>query len=158
MNVIKYKNLKPKLLLENFFNGDIEAWGLFEDRFGIIRKRFTCKIQAKFNKSKNTIEVNENFTYDDKSKEQRTWVLTKINQNEYEAYTESVIGKGTGKVSGNAFHWRYIIELPLYGRKTRVKFDDRMYLISKDVIINKAVMTKFGLKLGTCHLYFKKIN
>ena len=66
MNVIKYKNLKPKLLLENFFNGDIEAWGLFEDRFGIIRKRFTCKIQAKFNKSKNTIEVNENFTYDDK--------------------------------------------------------------------------------------------
>ena len=37
MSVNRYKNNKPKFILENFFSGEISAWGLFEDPFGIIR-------------------------------------------------------------------------------------------------------------------------
>ena len=91
------------------------------------------------------------------SKEKRTWLLKKINEEEYEASTENVIGIGKGKISGNAFHWKYIFELPLFGKTIRVKFDDRMYLISANVIINKARMYKYGIKLGTVHLFFQRI-
>ena len=68
------------------------------------------------------------------------------------------IGVGKGKTSGNAFHWKYKFELSLFGKKIKVKFDDRMYLISKNVIINRARMYKYGIKLGTVNLYFHKIN
>ena len=105
-----------------------------------------------------TIEVAENFTYDDKSTEQRTWLLKKFSSDQYEATTDSVIGVGKGKTSGNAFHWKYKFELSLFGKKVKVKFDDRMYLISKNVIINRARMYKYGIKLGTVNLYFHKIN
>ena len=158
MNVEKYKNLKPELKLEKFFNSNIQAWGMFEDLFGVIRKRFTCEIKSNYNIESKTIEVHENFTYDDNSNEERTWYLKKINSNEYEATTNNVVGIAKGKTSGNAFHWKYIFELSLFGRKTKVRFDDRMYLIDHNVIINRARMYKFGIKLGTVNLYFRKID
>ena len=53
MSVDRYKKLEPKLIMEEYFNGNIQAWGMFEDTFGIIRKRFTCIIKANFNKNEN---------------------------------------------------------------------------------------------------------
>ena len=158
MSVDRYKKLEPKLIMEEYFNGNIQAWGMFEDTFGIIRKRFTCIIKANFNSEMKTIEVAENFTYDDQSTEKRTWLLKKTSSDQYEATTDSVIGVGKGKTSGNAFHWKYKFELSIFGKKVKVKFDDRMYLISKNVIINRARIYKYGIKLGTVNLYFHKIN
>ena len=40
----KYKNTKPKLILEEYFSGKIEAWGQFEDRFGINCDHFRINL------------------------------------------------------------------------------------------------------------------
>jgi hypothetical protein len=158
MTVYRYKNNTPKLKLEDFFSGDISVWGMFEDTFGIIRKRFTCKISGNWDKNTKTLNIKENFIYDDGVIEYRDWKLIKKNNNYYEGTTDAVIGKALGYTSGNTFHWKYTFELPLFGRKTRVKFDDWMYLQDNDVIINKAYMKKFGLKLGTVTLFYKKCH
>ena len=158
MAVYRYKNNKPKLKLEEFFLGDISAWGMFEDSFGIIRKKFTCEINGSWNEQSKTLNIKENFMYDDGIKEYRNWILIKTDNNCYEGTSDSVIGKAIGFTSGNTFHWKYTFELPLFGRKTKVRFDDWMYLQDSNVIINKAYMKKFGLKLGTVTLFYKKNN
>ncbi len=156
MSVTRYKTNKPKLKLENFFSGEISAWGLFEDPFGIVRKRFTCKIIGTWNKKSKILNIEENFLYDDGIREYRNWKLRKKNINCYEGTTDSLVGKATGYISGNTFHWKYTFVLSLFGNKTKVRFDDWMYLQDKNVIINKAKMKKFGIKLGTVILFYKK--
>ena len=69
MSINRYKNNKPKFILEKFFSGEISAWGLFEDPFGIIRKRFTCKITGKWDDKLKTLKIIEDFLYDDGVKE-----------------------------------------------------------------------------------------
>ena len=156
MSVNRYKNNKPKFILENFFSGEISAWGLFEDPFGIIRKRFTCKITGKWDDKLKTLKITEDFLYDDGVKENRNWELLKKSSNCYVGTTDNVIGEAVGYTAGNTFHWKYTFELKLFGNKTRVKFDDWMYLQDDNIIINKAKMKKFGFKLGTVILFYKK--
>ena len=38
MNVEQFENNKPTFSLEDYFNGRTEAWGMFHDRFGNLKK------------------------------------------------------------------------------------------------------------------------
>jgi hypothetical protein len=67
-----------------------------------------------------------------------------------------VVGEASGQVRGNAFNWRYTLRLPVDGRTYDVQFDDWMYLMDDRVMLNKAVMSKFGLRLGEVTLTFVK--
>ncbi len=42
------------------------------------------------------------------------------------------------------------------GRVYEVQFDDWMYLMTDKVMLNKAVMSKFGIKLGEVTLAFTR--
>ena len=48
------------------------------------------------------------------------------------------------------------MQLPVDGRIFEVQFDDWMYLMNDKVMINKAVMSKFGFQLGEVTLSFVK--
>ena len=48
------------------------------------------------------------------------------------------------------------MRLPVDGRDIEVQFDDWMYLVDERVMINKAVMSKFGITLGEVTLSFTK--
>ena len=67
MNLEDYKNNNPKLVLENFFSGKTVARGVFEDRFGNIKKYFKVDIVGTWNGK--TLILEENFVYNDGSKE-----------------------------------------------------------------------------------------
>ena len=45
MNIEKFGKNEPKLKLEDYFNGKTEAWGLFHDRFGNLKRSF--KVSSK---------------------------------------------------------------------------------------------------------------
>jgi hypothetical protein len=66
------------------------------------------------------------------------------------------VGEATGQTRGNAFNWRYTMALPVDGKVWNVELDDWMYLMDDKVMINKAVMSKFGLRLGEVTLTFIK--
>jgi hypothetical protein len=46
--------------------------------------------------------------------------------------------------------------LPVDGRTYEVQFDDWMYLMDERVMLNKAQMSKFGIRLGEVTLSFVK--
>jgi hypothetical protein len=67
-----------------------------------------------------------------------------------------VVGAASGQTAGNAFNWKYTLALPVDGKVYEVQFDDWMYLMDDKVMLNKAVMSKFGIRLGEVTLAFTK--
>ncbi|MFZ9440106.1 MAG: DUF3833 family protein, partial [Hylemonella sp.] len=61
-----------------------------------------------------------------------------------------------GQTSGNAFQWAYTLSLPVDGKEYEVQFDDWMYLVDDKVMLNRATMRKFGIRLGEVTLSFYK--
>ena len=51
--------------------------------------------------------------------------------------------------------WRYKFRLPLYGRKVTVTFNDVMVLQEAGILINRAVVSKWGIKLGEVLISFR---
>ena len=50
----------------------------------------------------------------------------------------------------------YTLKLPVRGSVYEVQFDDWMYLIDERIVINKVVMSKFGIRLGEVTLSFSR--
>jgi hypothetical protein len=48
------------------------------------------------------------------------------------------------------------LALPVDGRVWEVQFEDWMYLMNDRVMLNKAVMSKWGFRLGEVTLSFSK--
>jgi Protein of unknown function (DUF3833) len=149
-----YAQEKPTLDLKTYFNGTIDAWGLFQDRSGKVIKRFTVVMRCTWNGNQGVLD--EDFTYSDGKKQKRIWRLTETAPGRYIGKADDVIGEAIGIASGNALNWTYVLALPVDGTVYNVNFDDWMYLVDEKVMINRAVMSKFGFKLGEVLLSFTK--
>ena len=69
-----------------------------------------------------------------------------------------VVGIATGDSYGNALHWRYDLLLPVGEKTYKVHFDDWMFLQDDGVLINRAEMSKFNIKLGELTIVFRKLG
>lgn len=158
MNLEDYKNNNPKLVLENFFSGKTVARGVFEDRFGNIKKYFKVDIIGTWDGK--TLILEENFIYNDGSKEFRKWTINKDikKTNYYSGFADGVIGLANGSTSGNAFNWKYKFKLKVGNKFYNVDFDDWMFLQEENYLINIAQVKKFGITLGKVILFFEKIS
>ena len=149
-----YASEKPTLDLRSYFNGTLDAYGIFTDRSGQVVKRFTVEMQCTWTGDDGVLD--EAFTYSDGTTQRRIWRLKKLANGEYTGQADDVIGTALGSSRGNALNWRYTLALPVDGRVFEVQFDDWMYLMTPNVMLNKARMSKFGLYLGEVTLSFTK--
>lgn len=144
----------PRLRLEFFFAGRTRAWGIFEDRFGRLRRQFTAEFDGVWDGS--TLLLAESIRYADGADESRTWQIGRDGEDGYVGRCADVIGAARGTVRGNALAWSYDFRLRIGGRDTTVRFDDRYYLQPGGVLINRARMSKWGIALGEASLFFVK--
>jgi len=149
-----YAAEKPVLDLREYFNGTVDAWGVFTDRSGKVVKRFTVVMACTWTGDDGVLD--EAFTYSDGTIQRRIWRMKKLPDGRYTGRADDVIGEATGQARGNAFRWGYTLALPVDGKVIEVQFDDWMYLMSEKVMLNKAVMSKFGFRLGEVTLSFTK--
>lgn len=148
-----YVGQTPKLDLKEYFNGTIDAWGVFQDRNGKIIKRFTVVMKCTWNGNVGILD--EDFIYSDGTTQKRVWTIVK-NGDQYTGTASDVVGQATGIASGNALNWSYTLRLPVEDSVYEVQFDDWMYLMDDKTMLNRAVMTKFGFELGEVLLSFRK--
>ncbi|MGB3598701.1 MAG: DUF3833 domain-containing protein [Pseudomonas neustonica] len=153
-DVEQYAAEKPALSLQDYLNGDLQAWGMFQDRSGEVIKRFHVKMTGTWEGDTGTLD--ERFTYSDGTTERRVWTLTRQPDGNWQGTADDVEGVAQGTLAGNAFHWRYTLRLPVDGRTWLVDLDDRMYLVDDNVMLNRAVMSKWGFTLGSITLSFYK--
>ena len=152
--VLDYAAEKPVLDLRTYFNGMVDAWGVFTDRSGRVVKRFKVVMDCRWQGDEGVLD--EAFTYSDGTQQRRIWRLKALPQGRYEGRADDVIGLAEGEVKGNAFRWQYTLALPVDGTVWQVQFDDWMYLMDDRVMLNKAVMSKLGLTLGEVTLSFTR--
>jgi hypothetical protein len=144
-----------ELNLEEFFVGDLTAYGQFQDIFGTVRRRFVVEIEGTWDGQ--TLQLVEDFVYEDGSTEQRIWTLTRTGPDTWEGSAPGVIGTATGEERGDTFNWQYIIDLPVPGGETmRVSFDDWMWLLSEDRLLNRAYMYRYGIRIGEVIISFER--
>ena len=153
-NIAQYANEQPTLDLQQYFNGTLDAYGVFTDRSGAVVKRFTVLMQCTWTGDQGVLD--EQFTYSDGSKQTRIWRLTKTGNGRFVGRADDVVGEAQGESRGNAFHWTYTLRLPVDNSVYDVQFDDWMYLMTDKVMLNKATMSKFGVRLGEVTLSFTK--
>ena len=157
-NIDLYANEKPSLDLRQYLNGNLVAHGIFQDRSGQVVNRFTVQMKGTWSgpKDQETGVLEEDFIYSDGSKQRRVWTLKRQTNGSYIGTADDVKGQATGLVKGNALNWKYTLLLPVDGSVYEVQFDDWMYLMNDQIMLNKAAMSKFGVHLGDVTLTFVK--
>ena len=149
-----FKESQQKLSLFEYFKGKTSAWGIFEDRFGNIRRQFQVNIEGIVEDE--ILILDERFLYDDGEKDQRVWRIRKTGDQTFEGEADDVIGTAKGETQGNALHWQYFLNLKVGDKTYKVHFDDWMFLQPGGVMINRARVSKWGIDIGSVILFFKK--
>ncbi|MEM1236413.1 MAG: DUF3833 domain-containing protein [Pseudomonadota bacterium] len=148
-----------ELNLEEFFEGRTIAYGQFQDVLGTVRRRFEVVIEGTWDGE--TLKLVEDFVYEDGATEQRVWTLQKTGPETWQGTAPGVEGVATGEERGDTFNWRYTIDLPIVSadgetETIRVAFDDWMWLLSEDRLLNVAYMKRYGLDIGAVTITFEK--
>ncbi|BBP43174.1 DUF3833 domain-containing protein [Thiosulfativibrio zosterae] len=156
MKIQDYANETPKLDLFAFFNGKTQAWGQFQDRSGMVLRRFTVDITGTLSADKTQLILDEQFLYNDGEKQTRVWTIKQTQPNQFIGTAADVVGEAKGQSAGNALNWAYVLDLPYKDSSIHVNFDDWMYLHDDQTMVNRAAVTKWGFKVGEVTLFFRK--
>ncbi|HRD76926.1 MAG TPA: DUF3833 family protein [Hyphomicrobiaceae bacterium] len=141
--------------LTSFLHGRTRAWGVFEDRFGNVRRRLTVDMLGRWEGGEFVLE--EQFVYDGVSSEQRTWRVVPEANGRFRAACSDCVGEAIGQCAQDSVRMSYRFRLKLDARDLVVTLDDRLYQIGPDHAINRARMSKWGVKLGELSLLFERI-
>ncbi len=153
-SIDQYADQQPALDVQTYFNGTLDAHGMFQDRSGSVIKRFVVVMRCTWNGDTGVLD--EDFVYADGSKQKRVWTLTKTGPGTFSATAPDVVGTARGTVKGNALRWQYVLALPVDGKVINMDMDDWMFLIDDKVMLNRTAMSKFGVNLGSVTLSFTK--
>ena len=118
-DVTTYANQRPVFELERYFNGKVEAHGMFTDRSGKVVKRFQVVMDCKWQGDEGVLD--EDFTYSDGTKQRRVWRVSKLGNGNYVGRADDVVGEAKGQSSGNALRWNYTLGLDVDGTTWEVQ-------------------------------------
>jgi hypothetical protein len=143
-----------QLVLEEYFAGETTAYGIFEDRFGKVRRQFKVDITGEVKGDRLTLT--EKFVYDDGERDTRVWEIDILGGGKYSGTAGDVPVPAVGQVSGNAFNWKYKVDLKVGDSVWNVGFNDWMFLMQDDVLLNRAYVTRYGIEIGQVTIAFNK--
>ena len=149
-----FKGQKPKLVIEEFLSGKVEAWGVLQNRSGKVTRQFSAILEGKWDGQQ--LILDEKFNWSDGEIQTRQWKINKIDEHNYEGTAEDVVGTAKGYSYGPAFKFEYVLLVPVKGREIKITFDDWIFKQDEKVAINRATMTKFGFKVAELTVMFLK--
>ena len=149
-----FKDQKPRLIIEDYMSGNVKAWGILQNRSGKVTRQFTADLNGKWNGKQ--LILDEKFIWNDGEIQTRQWIIDKINEHYYEATAGDVVGKAKGYSYGPAFKFEYVLLVPVKGKEMKITFDDWIFMQDEKVAINRATMTKFGIKVAELTVMFVK--
>jgi len=147
---------KQTLVIEEYFAGKSKAYGILFDRSGVPQRQFSVDLVGTWDEATQTLTLDEDFVFNDGENSQRKWVIKKVGDKQYTGTAGDVVGEATGTAHGNAFQWKYVLNVPYKGNTLALNIDDWLYLNDDDVLINRSVMYKFGFKVGEIVISFNK--
>lgn len=150
----EYRAASPKFDLFEYFNGNIQAWGMVQDYSDKQTRRFDVTIHGSVDG--NTLTLHEDFVYHDGETDTRVWTIKRNPDGGYIGTADDIIGSAVGEESGNALRWRYDFLLKTDEHELEVHFDDWMYRQDARHVFNISKISKWGVTVGQVTLFFTK--
>jgi len=154
MKPIDFKDQKPRLIIEEYLTGNVKAWGVLQNRSGKVTRQFKADLNGTWDGSQ--LILDEVFNWNDGEKQTRKWTINKIDEHNYEGTAPDVVGIAKGYSYGPAFKFEYVLLVPVKGKNIKITFDDWIFKQDERVAINRAIMTKFGVKVAELTVMFVK--
>lgn len=153
-DISDYENTTPKFDIKAYFNGEFIAWGMVQDYTSKVTRRFCVELNGQWKNNQGKLE--EVFYFHDGEVSYRTWLLTKLANDEYSGIAEDVVGVAKGKQTGHAFRWQYQLLVPIDDDTYSFDMDDWMYQLDDSRVMNKTTMSKLGVDVAQITLFFDK--
>lgn len=144
----------PVLDLRRYLNGRLTASGVFFGLSGRVERRFTVDMVGRWSGNRGTLD--ERFRYDDGEIGDRCWNLMFSDDGTFIATAHDVEDVASGAQNGNAAAMRYRLRVPRAKGEIVVGMEDWFYLMADGTLINRARMSKFGLKVGELVVSFRQ--
>lgn len=151
-----YDNSLPVFAVESYFKGPLEAHGIVLNRGGTVTRRFTVEMLGTWEGNKGKLE--EWFVFDDGEKTTRTWLINKLEDGSYTGRAHDIVGTAQGESNGFALHWDYQLDLEVDGDNYLVHFDDWLYQVNTNIVINRSYIKKWGFRVGEVILMINKLE
>lgn len=153
-DIRSYEGETPRFRPEEFFDGHVKAWGFSESRFGGISQEFEADFRGGVDGD--TLTMHETLRYEDGRTKERTWTIRRVNNHRYSIHASDMVGTGTGRAYGNAVHWNY--QLPVGRTGWTMHFDDRMVLRNRQTMVDRVVVSRYGITLGYGYVFFRRVK
>lgn len=151
--MLKRNDTAPFDLL-SWLEGRTLACGVFEDRRGRIRRRFTVEMMGHAEGS--SLRLEEHFHFDDGERQQRTWVLTRGEAGGFSGHCEDSVATAQGHFAEGAAYLRSQLRLKLGKRQVAMDFDDAFYPLGDADVLNRSTVSKWGIRVGQVLISFRK--
>lgn len=150
-----YKAVQPAFDLEQFFDGDVKAWGIVQNRSGEVVQRFIVDIAG--NVEGDTLTLDEKFEYGvGEGPTERVWTIVKQSDNTFVGSATDIEGPAKGTSYGNAFNFHYEMDLPVDDTTYAVTFDDWFWAFDENTMMNRSYIRKFGIVMAEVTIFMQK--
>ncbi|GMM67729.1 MAG: DUF3833 domain-containing protein [Pseudomonadota bacterium] len=150
-----YKAVQPAFDLEQFFDGDVKAWGIVQNRSGEVVQRFIVDIAGKV--EGDTLTLDEKFEYGvGEGPTERVWTIVKQSDNTFIGSATDIEGPAKGTSYGNAFNFHYEMDLPVDDTTYAVTFDDWFWAFDENTMMNRSYIRKFGIVMAEVTIFMQK--
>lgn len=151
--MLKRNDSAPFDLL-SWLEGHTTAQGVFEDRRGRIRRRFTVEMTGEA--EGDTLRLKEHFVFTDGEHQHRTWVLTRSSDGGFTGTCEDAVGQAQGRFAEGVAYLSSQLRLKVGRRMVAMSFDDAFYAAGPHEVLNRSTVSKWGIRLGQVLILFRK--
>ena len=151
--MLKRNDTAPFDLL-SWLEGRSLAQGVFEDRKGRVRRRFTVEMNGR--PDGHTLHLHERFVFDDGERQERTWHLTRAADGSFTGRAEDSVSEAHGRFAEGVAYLSSVLKLRIGKRSVALHFDDAFYEAGPGLVLNRSTMSKWGIRLGQILIQFRK--
>ena len=150
-----YKKHQPKFELFDFFNGEVKAWGIVQNRSGEVVQRFIVSIDGTIAGEQLTLD--ETFEYGlGEGPTARVWKIIRQADGSYVGNANDIATDAAGVAYGNAFNFSYEMDLPVDDSTYRVVFDGWFWAFDNETLMNRSYIKKFGITMAEVTIFMQK--
>ncbi|MCU0910682.1 MAG: DUF3833 domain-containing protein [Rhodobacteraceae bacterium] len=142
------------ITLVDAFQGRTRGTGVFRAPLAGIERRFTADLVGRVRRDRLTVV--EDFRYDDGQEDRLTWVFIRTGPGTWDGRREDTVGPATVVEDGREIRLTYQADFRSTEGVTRLGFADVIYRPSPDLVVNDAVVTRWGLPVGTVRFELRR--
>ncbi|MEO6874067.1 MAG: DUF3833 family protein [Opitutaceae bacterium] len=135
---------RPHFDILQFYTGHTRSTGLLESRSGCPIKRVATETWGHMEAGE--LRMTQDVTFDDDKPERRVWRIRRLDEHNYEARSENVIGVAHGEVWGNILRLDYVLAPDAANPLTHVRMTHWMMLQPDGrTMLNAVTVRKLGV-------------